>query len=156
MATIDEPPAPVPLEVPPFYAGVVLWGQSGDLLLQLRDDVPGIVNPGMVGTFGGGGIEGERPEEAAIREIGEETGMVLTPDQLIPLERRERAFEGGLVIPVHMFGAVAVPDENLVITEGRLFRVTPDAIDTVPNITPGCLRASHLLIAHMAVKERKS
>jgi len=46
--------------------------QNGRWLLQLRDDVSGIVAPGCWGLFGGHLDPGEGPEEALRRELLEE------------------------------------------------------------------------------------
>lgn len=45
-----------------------------DVLLQLRDDIPGIAFPGYWGFFGGHIEPNETPEEALARELWEEIG----------------------------------------------------------------------------------
>ena len=42
------------------------------VLMQLRDDIPGIVYPGQWGLFGGHLEPGETPQEAIYRELAEE------------------------------------------------------------------------------------
>ncbi len=156
MSEDDTALPPVPDEVPPFYAGVVIWGRSGDLLLQLRDDIPGIVNPGMIGTFGGGGIEGETPLEAALREVKEETNLNLDPDQVIPLRKREHRFVGNLVIPVYDFGALDVPEDGLRVTEGVLYRLAPEDFEKAEKdkITEGAREAIRLLLDRFEERTR--
>ena len=58
-------------------AGVILVDARGRVLMQLRDDDPKIMYPGHWGLTGGAAIAGETPEQAARREITEETGLVL-------------------------------------------------------------------------------
>ena len=48
--------------------------RDGLWLLQLRDDVAGIVHPGTWGLFGGHLDPGESPEQALRRELIEEIG----------------------------------------------------------------------------------
>ncbi len=49
--------------------------QAGDrFLMQLRDDIPGIVYPGCWGMFGGHAEPGETPDETIRRELVEEIG----------------------------------------------------------------------------------
>ena len=57
----------------PAVAGVVLLRHDGAALLQHRDNVPHIQDPG-IWVFPGGHVEpGETPEEGARREVVEET-----------------------------------------------------------------------------------
>lgn len=137
---------PLPREVPPFYAGVVLWGRSGDILLQKRDDLPDISSPGWIGTFGGGGDHGETAIQCAIREIKEETNIDLDPDHLIPLLKREKRFQGPTVIPIFTFCAIDVPEDSIVITEGTLLRVKPDEVPHLEKITASALESVELML----------
>jgi 8-oxo-dGTP pyrophosphatase MutT (NUDIX family) len=57
--------------------GVVLVNGAGQVLMQLRDDKPSIADPGCWAIPGGGQDPGESPEEAARRELLEETGYRL-------------------------------------------------------------------------------
>lgn len=47
------------------------------ILMMLRDDKPGIANPGGWGVIGGGIEKGETPDEAILREVKEETNINL-------------------------------------------------------------------------------
>jgi 8-oxo-dGTP diphosphatase len=53
--------------------------QDGKLLMQLRDDIPTILYPGVWGLFGGHMEEGETPEVAMVREVAEEIDYALPP-----------------------------------------------------------------------------
>ena len=60
------------------YAGVLLIAPDGRVIMQKRDNKPGITNPGKVTTFVGSVEAGDTPEEAAAREIKEELSLDLT------------------------------------------------------------------------------
>ena len=145
----DKDLPPLPREVPPYYAGVVLWGRSGDLLLQLRDDVPGISSPGMIGTFGGGGEPGETPVETAVREVQEEIGFKMQADQLIPLCVRQKRFQGPVVIPIYNFAYMDVPEENLEVTEGSLYRLKPCDLPHIKKIVSATRDACEILLGRL-------
>jgi 8-oxo-dGTP diphosphatase len=51
--------------------------REGKLLMQLRDDIPTILYPGVWGLFGGHMEAGETPEVAMLREVAEEIGYTL-------------------------------------------------------------------------------
>ncbi len=63
------------------YAGVIIFS-SGKILLQLRDNNKKILNPNKWGIFGGGVEKNEDPKDAAIREIKEELGVNINPNNL--------------------------------------------------------------------------
>ena len=52
---------------------IFLMLPNGQIVAQLRDNIPGIASQGMLSTFGGGVDIGESPNQAAVRELEEET-----------------------------------------------------------------------------------
>ncbi|MDY6805735.1 MAG: NUDIX hydrolase [Cyanobacteriota bacterium] len=91
---------------------IAILYREGKFLMQLRDDIPGIIYPGCWGFFGGHMEEGETPEVAVKRELEEEIGYV--PPQLSPfiIERE------GNVIRNIFHGELTVELEDLVLGEG--------------------------------------
>lgn len=57
-----------------FHVAIAILYQQGQFLMQLRDDIPGIVYPGHWGLFGGHLEPGETPDVAIKRELLEEIG----------------------------------------------------------------------------------
>jgi 8-oxo-dGTP pyrophosphatase MutT (NUDIX family) len=72
---------PVPPPDARGFAGVVLVDRRGWILLQERDSNPRI-DPDTWGLSGGHLEAGETPLEGALRELAEETGVQLAPDQV--------------------------------------------------------------------------
>jgi len=64
------------------YAGIIIEDIRGRYLLQLRDNKTGIINPDRWGTFGGGIRKNESPTNGAIRELKEELGLRLVPEDI--------------------------------------------------------------------------
>lgn len=56
-------------------ANVLILDTHNNLILQQRDDKPGINNPGMITAFGGAAEPGETVRQAAARELQEETNL---------------------------------------------------------------------------------
>lgn len=72
--------------IPPHqYAGVVIFTDTGKVIGQRRDDIPGIDNSGKISTFGGTVESGEDPQTAAWRElVQEETNLEIDIEDIIP------------------------------------------------------------------------
>ncbi len=60
-----------------FTTGILLETPNKDLIFQHRDDIPNIINPGKVCTFGGHSEGEETPVECALRELEEESTLSL-------------------------------------------------------------------------------
>ena len=67
---------------------------AGEEVLLLNDSDPGVPGSSWWVTPGGGIDDGENPAEAACREAGEETGLRLTPFDLVGPVARGRACHG--------------------------------------------------------------
>lgn len=105
-------------------AEILLVRSDGAFILQVRDDKPGIANPGMVSSFGGRIEDGETPKQAAIREINEETNLQLTEADLKMYRRCIKTKkEHGEDWEVHYFVAQGISDEDLEVYEGSGYTV---------------------------------
>ncbi len=96
-------------------AGAVLLSPAGQVLLQHRDDVPGIESPGQWSLFGGGLDVGEEPAAAMLREIEEEIGY--RPKAHRPL----LVFSGWHAEYCIYLAEVSAPLDELTLTEGQGF-----------------------------------
>lgn len=111
-------------------AAAILIDVRGCLLLQQRDSIPGILQPGKIGLFGGHLEANETFLECVVREISEEISHPVPPERfqhLLSLDCADPEIAGGRVRG-EFFIARDVPTDVLVITEGKLLVVHPDAI----------------------------
>ncbi|WP_233617826.1 NUDIX hydrolase [Actinomadura sp. WAC 06369] len=69
-------------QMEPFGVAVIIANRFGQILMHLRDDIPGIAWPGYWSLPSGLAEPGETPAEAVVRELAEETGLT------IPLTQR--------------------------------------------------------------------
>jgi 8-oxo-dGTP diphosphatase len=57
------------------FAATILVTADGSYVLQVRDNKPGIGDPGKLSLFAGGLLTGEDPLDGALRELAEETTL---------------------------------------------------------------------------------
>jgi len=108
-------------------AEILLIRKDGAVILQVRDNKPGITNPGLVSSFGGHIEAGEEPIEAAVREINEETNLGLTEDQLQFYRKcRKTKAVHGEDWDVYYFVATNISAEHLAVYEGAGYTVIAD------------------------------
>ncbi|GAB3933658.1 NUDIX hydrolase [Micromonospora vulcania] len=104
---------------------VLLVDPSGAVLLQHRDGNTS-VSPNQWSLPGGRIEAGETPEEAARRELREETG--LTASELRPLWSDPRPYEEGFPhdVTVHVYGGTTLAgQEDVVLGEGQAMVFVP-------------------------------
>lgn len=97
--------------------------QEGKFLMQLRDDIPGILYPGQWGFFGGHLDPGEEPEQGIIREVREEIGYGLDNPRLFD------CYEDSVAYRYVFYAPLLVALDQLDLQEGWDFGLlAPDAI----------------------------
>lgn len=115
------------------FGCVILVDRRGWVLLQERDEHPAI-DPEKWSLCGGHLEEGEEFLDGALRELAEETGVVLTPAELElfhHLDLRELGHEHPGAMAVYA-AATDLTDDDIVLGEGRqIVFVEPDAVATL-------------------------
>jgi ADP-ribose pyrophosphatase YjhB (NUDIX family) len=131
---LDRPSGRATLRGMRLVSCVLLVDRHGRLLMQLRDAYAEH-HPDVWGLPGGHGEPGESPEQAALRELHEETGLRV-PDGLRAFARQE--------VPEHdrvkhyFCGATAAEQRDVVLGEGAaiVFLSAAEVLDGRP-YTPG-------------------
>lgn len=105
-------------------AEVLLVKADGSLILQQRDNKPGITNSGLIASFGGHIEPGEEPVDAAVREINEETNLKLMQSDLefFGKYRKTKAVHGE-DWDVYFFIAKGINEAGLEVFEGRGYTI---------------------------------
>lgn len=117
------------------FVSLTLVDPRGHVLMQERDEhAP--THPD-VWWFPGGGLDpGEEPVEGAVRELAEETGIVLAPEDLTDLGRFEQTTEGGPLWFHFYVARTSLRDSDVDCQEGRqIVFVDParwDGLETAP------------------------
>ena len=128
-------------------AAAILVGTCGRILLQQRDDVPGILYPGMIGLFGGHREGDETPLACALREIEEEIGYRVAPERLEPLVTLRLTYPDSSLVTGSFFILRDVPVETLVVTEGSLLAVQAFELpDLLRRMTPSACLITRLFM----------
>lgn len=114
--------------------GAILVNAAGKILIQQRDEKPGLKYPGYWTTFGGKVEAGEHPDEAMRRELLEE--IELAPElRLWKTRQFTEQVHGGLVVVEQWLyiGRVDLPAEAITLNEGQALGFFGlDDLDTIP------------------------
>ncbi|MFF7384739.1 NUDIX domain-containing protein [Streptomyces griseoluteus] len=138
---LDGRPAPV-------NASALIHDGQGRYLLHLRDDIPGIWEPGTFALLGGGREPGDRTLEDTLRRELAEEAPGLDPAGLEPYAVEEATGTDGLCVPVQVFSGRWTGDPDGVgLTEGVLLRwFRPDVLHRL-RMSPG---TRELILRHAA------
>ncbi len=119
-------------------APVVVVDEKGCLLLQQRDDIPGIIYPGRIGLFGGHREGSETFLSCAVRELHEELSFYVPPSRFEFLARFEGAeFEKHGAVHAEYFIMRDLSVANIAVTEGSLLVVQLPDLDAIRSkLTP--------------------
>jgi 8-oxo-dGTP diphosphatase len=121
---MDSELSPLTEKAPVQVAIAILYHQD-QYLMQLRDNIPGIVYPGCWGLFGGHIEPGETPAIAVRRELIEEINYVADPLFEFDCYRDQR------VVRHVFYGVLTIPPDELTLKEGwDLALLTSAAIRT--------------------------
>lgn len=104
-----------------YYSGVLIITTETEILLQQRDNKPGIVNPGFVTTFGGLNKQEETPLQGAIRELTEETNLIIKTSDLKFFKHFYKIENDGTKTKVNIFILKNISKEKLEIYEGKSY-----------------------------------
>ena len=141
--TAADPAYPLigPRRDPGDYRGALTLAlnRRGDVLLQLRDDIEGIIAPGYWGFFGGGVEPGEDLQEAAAREFEEEAGLTLAPPMFEPFATVVSSLPPHGLLYIHRL-QTPVEARDLRLGEGAGFafcsRRQWEQLDLIPYLRP--------------------
>lgn len=119
-------------------ANVLVIDRAGNLILQQRDNTPGINNPGMITGFGGAVESGELTSDAATRELREETNLAFISDDLQYLTSVYQSHvNDGSPRWVSYFTLKNCDVDNLQVFEGEGYVVVPPDADLATiNLSP--------------------
>ena len=119
-------------------AFAIVIDKQGHLLLQQRDDIPGIIAPGMIGFFGGHREGDETFLQCVVRELHEETSIHLPADRFehFKIYRGPDLEVSGGTMNAEGFIVRDVPVSEVSVTEGSLFIAKCEEIPALmPRIT---------------------
>lgn len=138
-------PSPARTNVPVDFVQVTLVDPRGRVLMQERDEHAPMWPDRW--CFPGGGLEGdEAPVEGAVRELAEETGVVVAPEDLTDLGRFELVTEDRGTFWFHAFVArTTLSDRDVACHEGRqMVFVDPDPLPDLDLVPSTATVAPHL------------
>ncbi|MET4347076.1 8-oxo-dGTP diphosphatase [Bradyrhizobium sp. RT9b] len=111
----------------------IIIANDGRLILQQRDNIPGILHPGKVGLFGGHREGNESYVDCIARELQEEIGYRVPAHRLEHLATRtgdDLDVAGGLVHG-EIYVVRGVPIDQLTVTEGTLLAIQAEEISAI-------------------------
>lgn len=114
--------------------------RDGSFILQLREFKASAGAGGLVGCFGGKIEPGEAPADAAARELGEETDLLVSPKQLRRLGNVEVESDMAgepVIVRAQIFSFSTPPGLSITAREGGLVEYPrSQAVEHLDKMTP--------------------
>ena len=98
---------------------IIVVDKDKRILLQQRDNRPDVTGAGGWAIWGGATNDNETPEDCAIRELTEETGIIAPKKELRFLSRFERALENYGEVESSVYLLKFGPDMKFKLGEGE-------------------------------------
>ncbi|MGB3263260.1 MAG: NUDIX domain-containing protein [Microcoleus sp.] len=119
------------MNIPKSIVRIFLILPKGQIVAQLRDNIPGIASQGMLSTFGGAVDIGESPKQAAVRELEEETCLQTnyTMEFITTFIHPKTQNNPEIIQENHLFLARVSNFEDIEIKEGVGFVVLRKDVD---------------------------
>jgi len=128
-------------------AAAIIVGTCGRLLLQQRDDIPGLLYGGLFGLFGGHKEGIETPIETVQREIEEETGLAFDAERFEPLVNFSVTYPAGGGMQGAYYVLRNVPLADVVITEGSPLVIAQSELPAIlGRMTPSACYVARLFM----------
>ena len=129
------------ISAPKEFACAIIVDTHGRFLLQRRDNKPEIRHPGMIGLFGGHREMGETSLECLVREVQEEIGRHVPPENFEHIATYCQMEASG-PYKVEIYAVVDVNVADLTIMEGTLLVARPeDLFDVMVEMEPSAVFA---------------
>ncbi|WP_373538201.1 NUDIX domain-containing protein [Microcoleus sp.] len=119
------------MNIPKSIVRIFLILPKGQIVAQLRDNIPDIASQGMLSTFGGAVDIGESPKQAAVRELEEETCLQTnyTMEFITTFIHPKTQNNPEIIQENHLFLARVSNFEDIEIKEGVGFVVLRKDVD---------------------------
>jgi ADP-ribose pyrophosphatase YjhB (NUDIX family) len=120
-----------------YYSGIILETTPASVVLQRRDNIPSIANPGMLSTFGGRRKSREDASSCALREIAEETSLAFVKNDLSFFTELSCPIENDRWMHCSFFRAKIDDVSKLDLKEGQCVEIwAPCEVLNQPDLTP--------------------
>ena len=112
----------------PEYAGTILLTADNEIVLQLRDDNPAIVDPNCLSLFAGKMEKGETPDQAVRRTLYEETTLRPKAFRYLFTFQTDK-IRHGRIVKSHVYLVRSVVAADIDVHQGQGYRIIRTAAD---------------------------